>query len=79
MDFVFRNDAPDFIVNKDTTVEKLGHAYHMQNLWTETQPYYFQLKENPPENADQVTFFTSKVVQEWRNANWTSYLLLWCR
>jgi hypothetical protein len=40
MDFVFSNDAPDFIVNMDTTVEKLGHAYHMQEIWTKTQPIY---------------------------------------
>jgi hypothetical protein len=54
MDFVFRNDAADFIINKDTTVEKLGHEYHMQNLWTKTQPYYLQMKQTPPENADEV-------------------------
>ena len=67
MDFVFRYDAPDFIINRDMTVEKLAHEFHMHNLWTKTQPYYLQLKENPSENADQVLLWEHS--QPWWNTN----------
>jgi hypothetical protein len=62
MDFVFRHDTPDVIITTDTTVEKLGHEYHMQNLWTKTQPFYLQMKETPPDNADEVILITFCVV-----------------
>ncbi len=54
MDFIIRNDNPDFLCNKLTTVEKLGHAYQMNAVWTKTQKLYLQLKKNPPSNIDQV-------------------------
>ena len=54
MDFVFRNDASDFMINMDTTVEKLGHAFHMQEIWTKAQPFYLELKKNPQPNMRQV-------------------------
>lgn len=30
MDFIFSNDNDHFMINKATTVEKLGHSFHMQ-------------------------------------------------
>lgn len=33
MDFVFKNDAADFLIGQLTTVEKLGHSFHMHELW----------------------------------------------
>ncbi len=54
MDFIFSHDNPYFLVNKLTTVEKLGHAYQMHAVWAETQKFYLELKKNPPANIDQV-------------------------
>ncbi len=34
MDFVFGNDNPNFMIKTITSVEKLGHAFHMQAVWT---------------------------------------------
>jgi hypothetical protein len=33
MDFVFRNDGPNFMQLRGTTMEKLGHLIHMQEVW----------------------------------------------
>jgi hypothetical protein len=32
MDFVFSHDNPNFMMRKATSVEKLGHAFHMQQV-----------------------------------------------
>jgi hypothetical protein len=29
---VFTHDGPDFSFNKDTAIEKLGHAFHMHEV-----------------------------------------------
>jgi hypothetical protein len=55
MDFVFTNDHQDFLVNKLTTVEKLGHAFHMHAVWAKTQKRYLELKKNLPANMNQVS------------------------
>ena len=40
MDYVFKNDNPDFLVSKATTVEKLGHAMHMHEIWSRARIEY---------------------------------------
>jgi hypothetical protein len=40
--------------NMDTTVEKLGHAFHMQEIWTKASPLYLQLKESEPGSMKEV-------------------------
>jgi len=54
MDFVFSHDSPDFMLNKATTVEKLGHAFHMQQTWLLAKEHYIQFKENPLANAEEI-------------------------
>ena len=40
MDYVFKNDNPDYLVSNATTVEKLGHAFHMHEIWVQAQTEY---------------------------------------
>ena len=40
MDYVFKSDNPDFMISKATTVEKLGHAMHMHEIWARAQIEY---------------------------------------
>ncbi len=40
MDFIFSHDHPEFMTAKETTVEKLGHALHMTEMWTRAQKEY---------------------------------------
>ena len=52
MDFVFRNDNPDFLIQKLTSVEKIGHSFHMQEMWMKAQKTYSKLKTNPPTDVE---------------------------
>jgi hypothetical protein len=52
MGFIFRHDNPDFLIQRLTTVEKLGHSFHMQEMWMKAQKTYFQLKTNPPPDVE---------------------------
>jgi hypothetical protein len=54
MDFIFSHDNSDFLVNKLTTVEKLGHAFQIHAVWAKTQKFYLELKKNSPANINQV-------------------------
>ena len=44
----------DFMLNKATTVEKLGHAFHMQQIWLLAKKHYLQFKENPLADAKEI-------------------------
>ena len=42
------------MLNKATTVEKLGHAFHMQQTWLLAKEHYVQFKENPLIDAEGI-------------------------
>ena len=54
MDFIFNHDHPDFLVKRLTTVEKLAHSFHMQQIWMKAQVVYQRLKSHPPKNVEEV-------------------------
>ena len=54
MDFIFNHDHPDFLVKRLTTVEKLAHSFHMQQIWMKAQKVYQKLKSQPPKNVEEV-------------------------
>ena len=54
MDFIFNHDHPDFLVKRLTTVEKLAHSFHMQQIWMKAQVVYQKLKSQPPKNVEEV-------------------------
>ena len=44
----------DFMLNKATTVEKLGHAFHMQQTWLLAKEHYLHFKENSLADANEI-------------------------
>ena len=49
---VVLNDDEDWDLHNADTLEKLLHALHMQEMWTETSKVYKNLLANPPANAN---------------------------
>merc|ERR1711915_1015032 len=48
MSYVMKNERPDFSVQGLNHWEKVGHAYHMQEIYTAAAPIYKRMKEYPP-------------------------------
>ena len=49
MSYYMLHDKPDFVVHGLNTLEKLGHQYHMHEVWKAAAPIYQMMKENPPD------------------------------
>ena len=47
MSYYMLHDKPDFVVHGLNTLEKLGHQYHMHEVWKAAAPIYQMMKENP--------------------------------
>ena len=50
MDFIFSHDNENFLIKGLTTLEKLGHSFHMQHMWAKAQKTYFKLKSSNTED-----------------------------
>ena len=49
---VVLNDDEDWDLHNADTLEKLLHALHMHEMWTETSKVYKNLLANPPADAN---------------------------
>merc|ERR1711872_662415 len=54
MDWFMINDRPHLYETGSTTLQKIGHQYHMQELYSRASEIYKELRENPP-RADVCT------------------------
>merc|ERR1711872_927734 len=48
MDWFMINDRPHLYETGSTTLQKIGHQYHMQELYSRASEIYKELRENPP-------------------------------
>ena len=48
MDFIFSRDSPNFFTPDYTTVEKLGHAFHMHDVWLHSKEHYNEVRNHLP-------------------------------
>eukprot|EP00092_Neocalanus_flemingeri_P099168 GFUD01126506.1.p1 GENE.GFUD01126506.1~~GFUD01126506.1.p1 ORF type:complete len:542 (-),score=132.31 GFUD01126506.1:109-1641(-) len=46
--FVMQHEGPDFGIQGVNVWEKVGHQFHMQEMYAATAPVYQSLKSNPP-------------------------------
>jgi hypothetical protein len=46
MDFIFSKDSTTFFTPNYTTVEKLGHAFHMQDVWLHSKEHYNKVRSH---------------------------------
>merc|ERR1719427_909444 len=46
------NDRTDLIQANTNTLEKVGHQYHMQEIYKAAGPIYQELKKNPPQDDE---------------------------
>ena len=49
MSYVMQLDRPDYGIQGVNTWEKVGHAYHMHEIYAAAVPIYQKMKENPPD------------------------------
>jgi len=54
MDWFMLNDAPYLYHNKINTLEKIGHQYHMHEIYARAAEIFRSLEENPPADIENV-------------------------
>jgi len=54
MDWFMLNDAPYLYHNKINTLEKIGHQYHMHEIYARAAEIFKSLEENPPADIENV-------------------------